>query len=180
MSNLYQFYFKWWKKKNTINNINKLKYNIIIGAGSSGPTTKWGSLNYSNLINKLNDNDDYFFYILCGPNEKKISDEIIDNVKKKNCYSLHSKNISEAIPYLCLSDMYVGNDSFGHHIASQSGKPSLILMLDTPKAYSDYCPNQHRIIPDGADLEKIDHNYAYSKDLISVEKVYKNILKLKN
>ena len=168
------------EKKNTaINNINKSKYNIIIGAGSSGPTTKWGSLNYSSLINKLNENGNYFFYILCGPEEKKISDEIIDKVKKKNCNSLHHKNISEVLPYLCLSDMYVGNDSFGHHVTSQSRKPSLVLMFDTPKAYSDYSPKQYRIIPDEASLEKIDHNYAYEKNSISVEKVYNNILKIK-
>ena len=167
------------KKNRIINSIDKSKYNIIIGAGSSGPTTKWGALNYSNLINKLNENGNYFFYILCGPEEKNISNEIIGKIKKMNCISLDNKSISELLPYLCFSDMYVGNDSFGHHIISQSGKPCLILMLDTPKAYSDYSPNQYRILPDGADLEKIDHESSYDKESISVKKVYNNILKIK-
>ena len=49
----------------------------MIGAGSSGVTTRWGSKNFSNLINQLNELDDYFFFILCGPNEKEIEDQII-------------------------------------------------------------------------------------------------------
>ena len=32
----------------------KNKYNIVIGAGSSGPDTRWGSENFSKLINELN------------------------------------------------------------------------------------------------------------------------------
>ena len=33
------------------NFIDKDKFNIVLGVGSSGPTTKWGVGNYSNLIN---------------------------------------------------------------------------------------------------------------------------------
>ena len=48
----------------------------------------------------------------------------------------------------CLSrcDLYVGNDSFGHHVMSQSGKPCFIIMLDTPRAYTDYSINQYNHI----------------------------------
>ena len=59
------------------------KFKIVIGAGSSGPTTKWGSANFSKLINELDELDDYLFFILCGPNEKEIENEIISNLKKK-------------------------------------------------------------------------------------------------
>ena len=43
-------------KKNYIinNDLRKDKFTIVIDAGSSGPTTRWGSKNFSNLINKLN------------------------------------------------------------------------------------------------------------------------------
>ena len=57
-------------------------------------------------------------------------------------------NIKEIIPFLYLCDMYVGNDSFSHHVTSQCNKPSIVLLLNTPKAYSDYSINHHRIIPD--------------------------------
>ena len=46
--------------------------------------------------------------------------EVLRN--KKNYKTLSNKNIEDLIPYLCASDMYVGNDSFGSHITSQTGK----------------------------------------------------------
>ena len=104
------------------------KFKIVIGAGSSGPTTRWGSKNFSELINQLDKTGDYFFFILCGPNEKQIENEIIPNLEKENYISLSDKNIRELIPYLCTSDMYVGNDSFGSHITSQSGKKSIVML----------------------------------------------------
>tara|TARA_B100000945_G_scaffold167131_1_gene133968 strand:+ start:716 stop:1657 length:942 start_codon:yes stop_codon:yes gene_type:complete len=168
------------KKKIAEKDINKNIYNIIIGAGSSGPTTKWGEKNYINLINKLNLQDNYFFYILCGANEKYLSDKIIENINKKNCISLENKNISEIIPLLSLCKMYVGNDSFGHHVTSQCNIPSLILLLDTPKAYSDYSKNQFQIIPEGKDINKIEHNTAFDSNSITVDQVFKKILELKN
>ena len=39
----------------------KNKFNIVIGAGSSGPDTRWGSNNFSNLINKLNEKESVDF-----------------------------------------------------------------------------------------------------------------------
>ena len=56
-----------------IDKVNDLKKNdlkkIIIGIGSSGPTTKWGTKNYSSLIKKIKENKNFYFYLLCGPDE---------------------------------------------------------------------------------------------------------------
>ena len=62
------------------------KFNIVIGAGSSGPDTRWGVKNFSKLINILNEMGDYFFFIQCGPDQKQISEEIIKNMKKKKLF----------------------------------------------------------------------------------------------
>ncbi len=155
-------------------------YNIIIGAGSSGPDTRWGEKNFSSLINKLNEVGNYYFYIQSGPEQKEISKNIIEKVKKKNCMDLSRMNIREIIPILYLCDMYVGNDSFSHHVTSQCNKPSIVMLLNTPKAYSDYSINQHRIIPDNAKIEDMDHSSKYKADSISVEKVLNKIIELKN
>ena len=156
------------------------KFKIVIGAGSSGPTTRWGSKNFSELINQLNKSDDYFFFILCGPNEKQIENEIISNLNKHNYISLSDKNIKELIPYLCASNMYVGNDSFGSHITSQSGKKSIIMLLDSPKAYTDYSKNYYRMVPNGFNIEKITHGTNADPNLITVEEVVKTINQLRN
>ena len=89
-------------------------------------------------------------------------------------------SIEEIMPYLNLCDMYVGNDTFPHHVTSQSQKPSVVIMLNTPKAYTDYSIFHHRVIPDDARLEDIDHNSNYNPNSVSVEKVFKKIIQIKN
>ena len=167
-----------------INNAKKYfnidKYNIVIGAGSSGPDTRWGEKNFIDLINKLNETGNYFFYIQCGPEQNEISKNIINKIKKKNCMDLSSMSIREIIPILYLCDMYVGNDSFSHHITSQSKKPSIVMLLNSPKAYTDYSINHHRIIPDNAKIEDLDHSSKYSAESINVEKVFNKIIEIKN
>jgi ADP-heptose:LPS heptosyltransferase len=171
---------KFFIKKDKVDKINKSfdskKFKIVIGAGSSGPTTRWVTKNFYNLINKLNNNDDYYFFILCGPNDKALSDEITTNVAKNNCLTLYNKRIDEIIPYLCSANMYVGNDSFGSHVTSQSGIKSLVILLDTPKAYTDYSKNYQRIVPDGIKVENVTHGSNLKAESVSVEKVYQAII----
>ena len=171
-------------KKNKIENINKnldsKKFKIVIGAGSSGPTTKWGAKNFYTLINKLNNNGDYYFFILCGPKDKDLSDEITNNINNNNYISLYNKQIEEVIPFLCSANMYVGNDSFGSHVTAQSGIKSLVILLDSPKAYTDYSKNYHRIFSEDVKIENITHGSNLNPDDVSVEKVYQEILNNKS
>ncbi len=168
------------KKIEKINSEFKNNYKIVIGAGSSGPTTRWGAHNFAKLMNKLNENSNYVFFILCGPNEKLIEDDIINNLKKKNYVRLSNKKISEVVPYLCACDMYVGNDSFGSHISAQSGKKSIVFLLDSPKAYTDYSKNYFRLIPDGFTIDEITHGTNADPNLITVKKVIETIDSLRN
>ena len=115
---------------------------------------------------------------MCGPNENEISTTIINAIEKKNCVSLSQKKIGELIPIISQCDLYVGNDSFGHHITSQCGVPSIILMLDTPRAYTDYSVNQHRVMPTEINVDTITHDSRISPDMIKVDQVYKKILSL--
>jgi len=171
-------------KKNKIENINKnldsKKFKIVIGAGSSGPTTKWGAKNFYTLINKLNNNGDYYFFILCGPKDKDLSDEITNNINNNNYISLYNKQIEEVIPFLCSANMYVGNDSFGSHVTAQSGIKSLVILLDSPKAYTDYSKNYQRIFPEDVKIEIITHGSNLNPNDVSVEKVYQEILNNKS
>ena len=163
---------------NAKKNMNVNKKNIVIGAGSSGITTRWGEENFINLINKLNSEDKYFFYVLCGPNETSISDKILSSISRKNSISFVKNSIKQIIPTMSLCDLYIGNDSFGHHVTSQCGIPSIVIMLDTPSAYSDYSNNQYRILPEGVNIKDINHNSVIDPNEIKVEKVYQKALSL--
>ena len=175
-----RFFVKKEKIENIKKELNDSSFKIVLGVGSSGPTTKWGSKNFINLINKLNEDSDYFFFILCGPNEKNIEKEIIENLNKKNLITLSDKSIKDLIPYLCASNMYVGNDSFGSHITSQSGIKSIVFLLDAPRAYTDYSKNYYRVVPKGYNINEITHGTNANPNLIEVDSVIKKIKEFKN
>ena len=175
-----RFFVKKEKIENIKKELNDSSFKIVLGVGSSGPTTKWGSKNFINLINKLNEDSDYFFFILCGPNEKNIEKEIIENLNKNNFITLSDKKIKDLIPYLCASNMYVGNDSFGSHITSQSGIKSIVFLLDAPRAYTDYSKNYYRIVPKGYNINEITHGTNANPNLIKVDSVIKKIKEFKN
>ena len=101
--------------------------------------------------------------------------KIINQVGKKNCMSLATKDVSEIIYYIYCSDIFIGNDSFGHHVSSQMSKPSFVILLDTPKAYSDYSKNQKRIIPPNVDINKISHGSNLNPNSITVEMIIEKI-----
>jgi ADP-heptose:LPS heptosyltransferase len=121
---------------------------------------------------------DYYFFLLCGPNENEIAEKILKEIGTEDCSSLCNKTIAEIIPLISICDIYIGNDSFGHHVASQCKIPSLILMLDSPKAYSDYSKNQFRILPKDVNENDINHDSNYSPETISVDIVFEKSLSL--
>ena len=159
------------KKKLANNYLVKNKKNIVIGVGSSGPTTKWGTPNYIELIKKLQKKHECYFFILGGPDEEKITNEIVNKIGQQHSISLANKTIKEVIPIIASVDLYIGNDSFGQHVASQSGKPSIILLLDTPSAYSEYNKNQHQILPEGVSIKEMSHDTTSDPNRIKVDVV---------
>ena len=150
---------------------------ILLGIGSSGTTTKWGYKNFINLIKRLNKTQKYYFYLLCGPDENEDAQKIIKEIEGNCCESLSNKSITEVRDYISLCDLYIGNDSFGHHISSQMGKPSFIILLDTPRAYSDYSINQNRILPPNVSIDEITHDSKFDPSLISTDMIINQIKK---
>ena len=55
------------------------------------------------------------------------------------------------------------------------GIPCFIILLDTPRAYSDYSVNQNRIIPPNTVLDQITHDSKLDPNSISVEMVLDKI-----
>ena len=171
------------ESKIVVNNLKAQKYKnndlkkIVLGISSSGPTTKWGYDNFKSLIKELNKLDNFHFYLLCGLNDSIHADKIINQIDRKNCESLASKDVSEIMYYIYISDIFIGNDSFGHHVSCQMNKPSFIILLDSPKAYSDYSKNQNRIIPPNYDINKITHGSNLDPNSITVEMVLDKIKK---
>ena len=108
---------------------------------------------------------------------KILAQNIIKEVQLNCCESLSNKSITEVKDYISLCDLYIGNDSFGHHISCQMGKPSFIILLDTPRAYSDYSVNQNRILPPNVNIDEITHDSKFDPNLISTDMIINKIKK---
>ena len=115
-----------------------------------------------------------------GETRKEVEKKILSNLKKKNYITLSDKKIKDVIPYLCISNMYVGNDSFGSHITSQSGKKSIVILLDSPRAYTDYSKNYYRVIPRGFTIDNLTHGSNANPNLVTVDQIIDTIMKLRN
>ena len=130
-------------------NNSKNNNQIIIGIGSSGPTKKWPTENYIELIKKINDKN-IKFYLAGGNNEieNQIANKIINEIKENRIDSLCSLSIEEIMPIINSSKLYIGNDTGFMHLSAGLNIPAIGLFGDTPLSYAKYNKNILPIIPE--------------------------------
>jgi len=130
-------------------NNSKNNNQIIIGIGSSGPTKRWPTENYIELIKKINDKN-IKFYLAGGNNEieNQIANKIINEIKENRIESLCSLSIEEIMPIINSSKLYIGNDTGFMHLSAGLNIPAIGLFGDTPLSYAKYNKNILPIIPE--------------------------------
>jgi len=155
-------------------NNNKNNNQIIIGIGSSGPTKKWPTENYIELIKRIN-NKNIKFCLAGGGNEieNQIANKIINEIKDNKIESLCSLSIEEIMPIINSSKLYIGNDTGFMHLSAGLNIPSIGLFGDTPLSYANYTKNIMPIIP--KNFKTVGHN-SIAMNQITVEQVL-NVVK---
>ena len=164
--------------KITYNGASELNNKILIGIASSGPTKRWGTDNFINLIKKIDPQNSYNIIILAGKNDEEMSKKIINELSKKNIISTHQLSIYDTLKYIKNAILYVGSDTGFMHLSSALGVKTFGLFGDTPTNYADYSDLITPIIPEGFDY--ITHDSLAMKH-IKPDYVYlkiKNYLKL--
>ncbi len=158
----------------TQNNI-KNNNQIIIGIGSSGPTKRWPTENYIELIKKIN-NKNIKFYLAGGNNEieNQIANKIINEIKDNRIESLCSLSIEEIMPIINSSKLYIGNDTGFMHLSAGLNIPAIGLFGDTPLSYANYTKNIMPIIPKNFDT--VSHN-SMAMNQITIEQVLNEVKK---
>ena len=156
-------------------NNNKNNNQIIIGIGSSGPTKKWPTENYIELIKKIN-NKNIKFYLAGGNNEieNQIANKIINEIKDNRIESLCSLSIEEIMPIINSSKLYIGNDTGFMHLSAGLNIPAIGLFGDTPLSYANYTKNIMPIIP--KNFETVSHN-SMAMNQITIEQVLNEVKK---
>jgi len=157
--------------QNNIKNNNQ----IIIGIGSSGPTKKWPTENYIELIKRIN-NKNIKFCLAGGENEieNQIANKIINEIKDNKIESLCSLSIEEIMPIINSSKLYIGNDTGFMHLSAGLNIPSIGLFGDTPLSYANYTKNIMPIIP--KNFKTVGHN-SIAMNQITVEQVLNEVKK---
>jgi len=156
-------------------NNNKNNNQIIIGIGSSGPTKKWPTENYIELIKRIN-NKNITFYLAGGNNEieNQIANKIINEAKENRIESLCSLSIEEIMPIINTSKLYVGNDTGFMHLSAGLNIPAIGLFGDSPLSYANYSKNILPIIPEN--FKTVGHN-SRAINKITVNQVLNEVKK---
>jgi heptosyltransferase-2 len=159
-----------------LQNNSKSDNQIIIGIGSSGPTKKWPTENYIELIKRIN-NKNITFYLAGGNNEieNQIANKIINEAKENRIKSLCSLSIEEIMPIISSSKLYIGNDTGFMHLSAGLNVPAIGLFGDTPLSYANYTKNILPIIPEN--FKTVGHN-SMAMNKITVSQVLNEVKKL--
>ena len=158
-----------------LQNNKKSNNQIIIGIGSSGPTKKWPTENYIELIKRIS-NKNITFYLAGGNNEieNQIANKIINAIKENRVESLCSLNIEEIMPIINTSKLYIGNDTGFMHLSAGLNIPAIGLFGDTPLSYANYTENILPIIPEN--FKTVGHN-SMAMNKITVDQVLNEVKK---
>ena len=156
-------------------NNSKNNNQIIIGIGSSGPTKKWPTENYIELIKRIN-NKNITFYLAGGNNEieNQIANKIINKAKEDRVESLCSLSIEEIMPIINSSKLYIGNDTGFMHLSAGLNIPAIGLFGDSPLSYANYTKNILPIIPEN--FKTVGHN-SIAMNKITVDQVFNEVKK---
>ena len=150
--------------------------NILLGIGGSGPTKRIPPKVFIEFMNLCLKNFKCRFFLATGNKNEEI--EIMNEIlsyHKNLCTPLNELSISETLPIIKNCNIAVCNDSSFSHLSAGLGKPTIVLMSDTPLIYGSYSSKMHPLIPDG--VEKVTHG-TEGKEQINPLKIFEKFQNL--
>ena len=144
--------------------------NILLGIGGSGPTKRIPPKIFIEFMNLCLKNFKCRFFLATGNKNEEI--EIMNEIlsyHKNLCTPLNELSISETLPIIKNCNIAVCNDSSFSHLSAGLGKPTIVLMSDTPLIYGSYSSKMHPLIPDG--VENVTHG-TEGKEQINPLKIF--------
>ena len=144
--------------------------NILLGIGGSGPTKRVPPKIFVEFMDLCLKNFKCRFFLATGNKNEEI--EIMNEIlsyHKNLCTPLNELSISETLPIIKNCNIAVCNDSSFSHLSAGLGKPTIVLMSDTPLIYGSYSSKMHPLIPDG--IENVTHG-TEGKERINPLKIF--------
>ena len=152
-------------------NILSNQKNILLGIGGSGSTKRVPPEIFLKFMEYSSNKYNCRFFLATGKKkeEQKILNKILDSKFKIQCVALDELKLSDTLPVIKNCDISICNDSSFSHLSAAIGKPTIVLMADTPLLYGSYSPQMYPIIPDGE--ETVTHD-TLGKDKINPKKIF--------
>ena len=150
--------------------------NILLGIGGSGPTKRIPPKIFVEFMDLCLKNFKCRFFLATGNKNEEI--EIMNEIlsyHKNLCTPLNELSISETLPIIKNCNIAVCNDSSFSHLSAGLGKPTIVLMSDTPLIYGSYSSKMHPLIPDG--VENVTHG-TEGKERINPLKIFEKFQNL--
>lgn len=150
--------------------------NILLGIGGSGPTKRIPPKIFIEFMDLCIKNFKCRFFLATGNKNEEI--EIMNEIlsyHKNLCTPLNELSISETLPIIKNCNIAICNDSSFSHLSAGLGKPTIVLMSDTPLIYGSYSSKMHPLIPDG--VEKVTHG-TEGKERINPLKIFEKFQNL--
>ena len=150
--------------------------NILLGIGGSGPTKRIPPKIFVKFMDLCLKNFKCRFFLATGNKNEEI--EIMNEIlsyHKNLCTPLNELSISETLPIIKNCNIAVCNDSSFSHLSAGLGKPTIVLMSDTPLIYGSYSSKMHPLIPDG--VENVTHG-TEGKERINPLKIFEKFQNL--
>ena len=150
--------------------------NILLGIGGSGPTKRIPPKVFIEFMNLCLKKFKCRFFLATGNKSEEI--EIMNEIlsyHKNLCTPLNELSISETLPIIKNCNIAVCNDSSFSHLSAGLGKPTIVLMSDTPLIYGSYSSKMHPLIPDG--VENVTHG-TEGKERINPLKIFEKFQNL--
>ena len=150
--------------------------NILLGIGGSGPTKRIPPKIFIEFMDLCLKNFKCRFFLATGNKNEEI--EIMNEIlsyHKNLCTPLNELSISETLPIIKNCNIAICNDSSFSHLSAGLGKPTIVLMSDTPLIYGSYSSKMHPLIPDG--VEKVTHG-TEGKERINPLKIFEKFQNL--
>ena len=150
--------------------------NILLGIGGSGPTKRIPPKIFIKFMDLCLKNFKCRFFLATGNKNEEI--EIMNEIlsyHKNLCTPLNELSISETLPIIKNCNIAVCNDSSFSHLSAGLGKPTIVLMSDTPLIYGSYSSKMHPLIPDG--VENVTHG-TEGKERINPLKIFEKFQNL--
>ena len=152
--------------------------NILLGIGGSGPTKRIPPKIFIEFMNLCLKNFKCRFFLATGNKNEEI--EIMNEIlsyHKNLCTPLNELSISETLPVIKNCNIAVCNDSSFSHLSAGLGKPTIVLMSDTPLIYGSYSSKMYPVMPDG--VENVTHG-TEGKDQINPLNIFEKFESLIN